>query len=818
VLALILTASLIGVVPAGATPVRQAVVSDTLRPGEWLTSGQSLSSPNGSKSLIMQTDGNLVLYGPLATVIWASGTVGHPGASAVMQTDGNFVIYEPDHKTVWASNTEGNLGARLVVQDDGNVVILRWDGRALWASMGRRITQAPDTLRPNDGLAPEAPLVSASGNFRLVMQTDGNLVVYGPGSLVNWASNTNDHPGAFAVMQQDGNFVIYVGTPARPIWASGTFIQGSRLVVQDDSYLAIVAPNGSRVLRIPTTRAPFDLTASSVDDNGFLLNPKWAWQIQHPGSVPDFSAICRQGQGCVTQPVTYDPPNVTGFTVCGSWFPQIPTAPGLFGNGHLNWQAATYTGTLTFANYSGHFIDSFDPGGDEDYNLALQVPGMSGLTTGNLGGDANGRMWLEYNSKEPSTDFQSHWWSFFREQANNGQGIVYINNAPAIVTGLVGLDTEHGDQTELHPVYAMAARVNGYFRSEDWAYFVRNTGNEGFCSSHIHPIDFPNDRYVFRIPWKQGAVSVQVDSSDYSRNAWNTEGPNIEIVPPSARPQQRSPGVYVSFGIETQARCLQLHPGKSCTSDPRIDGFLRLYWDGSNNPPPKVGVEWLGHPAGTYLPLDTPLRLIVHAIDPGTGALVNGTVSIEKPSGNVRQPGLDAFQTNTPFTTTLKEIDYLDCGSKIPGNHPCPVDQRYPTAGVDAVGYGTAGLNLLTTEWPIAPSTSPPQLSVSLEWLGHPSGATIALKKPVHVIVHTRDAQTHALVKGDVAISNPSQTSASITHKDTNVNFTTTFIDYRFPLCKGKEPEGSHCGEVREPSISVSAPGYQPIDIPLTFK
>jgi hypothetical protein len=36
---------------------------------------------------------------------------------------------------VWASNTDGNPGARLVVQDDGNVVIYRTDGIARWATI-----------------------------------------------------------------------------------------------------------------------------------------------------------------------------------------------------------------------------------------------------------------------------------------------------------------------------------------------------------------------------------------------------------------------------------------------------------------------------------------------------------------------------------------------------------------------------------------------------------------------------------------------------------------------------------------------------------
>ncbi len=52
------------------------------------------------------------------------------------------------------------------------------------------------------------------------MQTDGNLVLYGPSSSVVWASGTNGHPGARLVIQNDGNLVIYSGST--PLWATGT--------------------------------------------------------------------------------------------------------------------------------------------------------------------------------------------------------------------------------------------------------------------------------------------------------------------------------------------------------------------------------------------------------------------------------------------------------------------------------------------------------------------------------------------------------------------------------------------------------------------
>ena len=84
----------------------------------------------------------------------------------------------------------------------------------------------------------------------------------------------------------------------------------------------------------------------------------------------------------------------------------------------------------------------------------------------------------------------------------------------AIVTGLLGLDTEHaGAQAELHPAYAVAIRVNDDPSDETWAIFVRNWGNEGYCSSLPHPVDFPNNQYTFHLPpnpWVPDESSVSV--------------------------------------------------------------------------------------------------------------------------------------------------------------------------------------------------------------------------------------------------------------------------------------------------------------------
>ena len=113
----------------------------TLFPGKSLHPEQSLQSDNKQYKLILQSDGNVVLYNQQSQAIWATNTKGliQP-REFIMQTDGNLVLYDTNGKPKWASNTDNNPGAFLNVQNDGNLVVYRAGSQtetannALWAS------------------------------------------------------------------------------------------------------------------------------------------------------------------------------------------------------------------------------------------------------------------------------------------------------------------------------------------------------------------------------------------------------------------------------------------------------------------------------------------------------------------------------------------------------------------------------------------------------------------------------------------------------------------------------------------------------------
>ena len=94
---------------------------DTLDNGRQLTPGQSIWSRDGRFQFTLQTDGNIVEYGP-GGVRWQSGTGGHAVTSLNMQTDGNLVLYNTG-SVVWTSGTQGGPTSHLIMQSDGNAII-----------------------------------------------------------------------------------------------------------------------------------------------------------------------------------------------------------------------------------------------------------------------------------------------------------------------------------------------------------------------------------------------------------------------------------------------------------------------------------------------------------------------------------------------------------------------------------------------------------------------------------------------------------------------------------------------------------------------
>lgn len=260
--------------------------------------------------------------------------------------------------------------------------------------------------------------------------------------------------------------------------------------------------------------APFDISTNinagtpgnaSVDDNFILLNPMWGRQISNH-ELPDKSQ-CGGGDPysgpCTTQPTEEDHGFLCEYGTLG------------IVDGHHNWVPGTYEGTVFWNDLSDWIADG-------DYNFRLIRDDEAGATVENKEKAGKKSMKLEFSSDETINNFDTPWWSSFHKAVDKGfsaanamiEGADGNPGAFGIVTGLIGLDCPHTCASELHPVWAMAIRVNSDPADETWAIFVRRYGNEGFCSDHSHYLDdLANDTYTFRLPWVQGASAVALDTS-----------------------------------------------------------------------------------------------------------------------------------------------------------------------------------------------------------------------------------------------------------------------------------------------------------------
>lgn len=122
-----------------------AVVSDRLETDRELRANDRLTSADGSHYLVMQGDGNLVLYTASNRALWAAGTNGSGAIRVRMQGDGNLVLRNSASSAIWSSGTNGSGAVRLVVRNDGNVVLLTSAGSVVWQAIQPAVQ---DTTRP----------------------------------------------------------------------------------------------------------------------------------------------------------------------------------------------------------------------------------------------------------------------------------------------------------------------------------------------------------------------------------------------------------------------------------------------------------------------------------------------------------------------------------------------------------------------------------------------------------------------------------------------------------------------------------------------
>jgi hypothetical protein len=366
---------------------------------------------------------------------------------------------------------------------------------------------------------------------------------------------------------------------------------------------------------------PFDVIYNQVDNNGLPMNPKWYAQEQEDDrtEVPDFDKTCGPAfsspnpnydavlatavfgplgglivgdvngnfsgtsmdsntlaASCTSQAVAMDqfsPDNTSqGSEILDLGPICIDDGPI---RGHLNWWPVTYSGAVSFSDYSGPIPQ------DNDINMSLIANGARGLTSGSVQMSQDpssenypyGGFLLEFDARETAIPyFKSSWWQNFANLALTAQSadlqqriavqalLPYYDLGPTAVdtvaTGLFGIDgVHHGGITELHPLFSIAIHLieqdvitsNG--TTENWVFFIRNQGNEGNCSSMEHTLE-PEDGgrdYYISLPWPRDIGSASNPQGPVSVSAAITATP--WVVGASVGEAQMSPGAatYLHF-------------------------------------------------------------------------------------------------------------------------------------------------------------------------------------------------------------------------------------------------------------------------------
>ena len=189
-----------------------------MAPGEVLVSGDRIMSPDSQSTLTVDRDGGLRLRSSFS-LLWEKFALDKGQTKLIMQTDGNLVLYDSSNSPIWASNT--------VRVPDGLDYI--------------------STAMKEGVLYPGQNIATADRNYWLALQTDGNLVLYSAKKGAVWSTGTSNKEVSFLALQTDGNLVLY-SADYRPIWASNTDGRDvQRLIVQPDGNLVLYRANGTPV-------------------------------------------------------------------------------------------------------------------------------------------------------------------------------------------------------------------------------------------------------------------------------------------------------------------------------------------------------------------------------------------------------------------------------------------------------------------------------------------------------------------------------------------------------------------------------------------
>ena len=222
----------------------------------YLDAGEQIVSSGGNVQLRMEDSGNLVMKCN-ENEAWSSKTGGMnvKGILSIFAS-GNLVIKSADNDpALWTSGTGGHSnGIKLEALEDRVVLYDLQSGESIWAILCGFPSSCEQNQCTQNGhnvkLQTDEDLTSSDGVIKLKVKEDGNLVVHCIRKQIRLTEvEKKDVVDPYLLIQTDGNMVVY-NLNGDPVWNSKTngVNRGTKLELTNRGNLILSELDGDKVI------------------------------------------------------------------------------------------------------------------------------------------------------------------------------------------------------------------------------------------------------------------------------------------------------------------------------------------------------------------------------------------------------------------------------------------------------------------------------------------------------------------------------------------------------------------------------------------
>jgi len=181
---------------------------------------------NKLNKLVIQSDGDLVLYNQNNIIVWRTGTNGNNGARLCATRTGRLVIYNINKEEIWSYDCNktmysSDINTFYKISTDFNNIIAFNSINSLY---GNNV----DRLYPGFIYRYGYTIKSNNEKFTLQLGSTNNLIILQTTNLTNsiWKDSYQVNSNNNIIMQTDGNLVIYlngaINGASNALWSTNT--------------------------------------------------------------------------------------------------------------------------------------------------------------------------------------------------------------------------------------------------------------------------------------------------------------------------------------------------------------------------------------------------------------------------------------------------------------------------------------------------------------------------------------------------------------------------------------------------------------------